>query len=159
MSNLSRRSIVASVAALPALAVPAVALAVAAEPDADAGLLRLGSALERVGDQWLAQRATDRWEDANNISVDPDLERWGRINERLFDLVEEIFAHKAATTLAGLAVQTHAIALANSEWWDDWYTEMHEEVNQRNFVDCVCTFLNITSVPMQDALARSAVQS
>ena len=73
--------------------------------------------------------------------------------------MEEILAHKAATTLAGLAVQTHAIALANSEWWDDWYTEMHEDVNQRNFVDCVCTFLNITSVPMQDALARSAVQS
>lgn len=80
MSNLSRRSIVASAAALPALAVPAVALAVAAEPDADAGLLRLGSALERVGNHWLAQRATDRWEDANNITVDPDLERWGRIN-------------------------------------------------------------------------------
>jgi len=33
MSNLSRRSLVASAAALPALAVPAVALAVTAEPD------------------------------------------------------------------------------------------------------------------------------
>jgi hypothetical protein len=33
MSNLSRRSIVASAAALQALAVPAVALAVTAEPD------------------------------------------------------------------------------------------------------------------------------
>jgi hypothetical protein len=42
---------------------------------------------------------------------------------------------------------------------DDWYIEMREEVTQRKFVDRVCEFLNITSVPMQDALARSAVQS
>jgi hypothetical protein len=55
-SILSRRTLVASAAALPALAVPA--LASADNPDAE--LLRLGAELEHVEQEWLARRALDR---------------------------------------------------------------------------------------------------
>jgi hypothetical protein len=47
MSNLSRRTLVSSVAALPALAVPAVASFSSDHPDAE--LLRLGVQLEEIG--------------------------------------------------------------------------------------------------------------
>ena len=73
-ANLSRRSILSSAAALPALAGIAISpsLAIAAAPvGADAKLLKLGAVLDRVGKDWVAQRATDEWEDANDVSIDP----------------------------------------------------------------------------------------
>ncbi|SRR5579872_315801 len=55
-ANLSRRNLVASAAALPALAVPVAAAA----NNADAEILRLGAALEEVEQVRAAQLATDR---------------------------------------------------------------------------------------------------
>jgi hypothetical protein len=137
MSQLSRRSLVTSAVALPALA---PSLANALPVGADAELLRLGAELDRVRKDWLAQRALDRWEEANNIQIDPDLERWGRINDQLFDLGDEILAHKA-TTLAGLAIQTHAIALLFYEAWADRDCEEDEDQTRRRlYVESVSSF-------------------
>jgi hypothetical protein len=59
MSNLSRRTLVTGAAALPALAVPAIASEpIGDHPDAE--LLRLGAQLERVEAEWLARCAVDR---------------------------------------------------------------------------------------------------
>jgi hypothetical protein len=57
MSKLSRRSLVASASALPALAVPALAANALNNPDAE--LLRLGTELEAVEKLWSKQRAFD----------------------------------------------------------------------------------------------------
>ena len=70
MSKLSRRSLVAGAATLPALAgsvAAATALANPAAPDAE--LLRLGAALDRLEQDWIAQATIDakrraEWEDA-----------------------------------------------------------------------------------------------
>jgi hypothetical protein len=57
MSKLSRRTLVTSAAALPALALPGAAMT-ADNPDAE--LLRLGAKLERIERDWSAQCALDQ---------------------------------------------------------------------------------------------------
>lgn len=162
-ANLSRRTIMSSAAALPALAGIAISpsLAIAAAPvGADAKLLKLGAVLDRVGKDWVAQRATDEWEDANDVSIDPDLERWGRLNGRLSRGADKILAHKA-TTPAGIGVQTQAIAMQLFELWEN---ECEAEpdpdrARARLFIELVSSYLGIVPLPMQAALAREAVQS
>jgi hypothetical protein len=58
MSKLSRRSLVASAAALPALAVPAVAVA-SAEPSDDTELLRLGALFEPIEREYYGRIAAE----------------------------------------------------------------------------------------------------
>ena len=67
---------------------------------------------------------------------------WKNIHDRLHRLLDEILSYEAQT-LARLVVQTHALALSNSEWWGDGY-----EDNERNclFVESLCSFLGITPV-------------
>ena len=60
MSILSRRTLVTSTAALPALALPAFASEPVGPDHPDAELLRLGAQLERVEAEWLARCAVDR---------------------------------------------------------------------------------------------------
>ena len=74
---------------------------------------------------------------------------WKNIHDRLHPLLDEILSYEAQT-LAGLVVQTHALALSNSEWWGDGY-----EDNERNclFVESLCSFLGIT--PVAITFARS----
>jgi hypothetical protein len=78
MSNLSRRSLVSSAAALPALAIPAIAADVG---NSDAELLALGIQLEVIIRDWVGQMTIDRvrlnaWEEACTATglpyVDPD---------------------------------------------------------------------------------------
>ncbi len=64
MSKLSRRALVATAATLPAFSVPAIA-ADAFGPDyPDAELLRLGTDLEKIELEWVAQQRIDRQHDA-----------------------------------------------------------------------------------------------
>jgi hypothetical protein len=60
MSKLSRRTLVTSAAALPALAVPALAADAIGPGHPDAELLRLGAKLEPVERDWFEQTALDR---------------------------------------------------------------------------------------------------
>jgi hypothetical protein len=91
-------------------------------------------------------------------SDDPDPTVWGDIHDRLYPVIDQALAHKA-TTPAGLAVQTQAIALQFSELWDDERDTDGERTLQRLFVESVSSCLGIVLVPMQAALAREAVQS
>jgi hypothetical protein len=156
MPDLSRRHLVTTVAALPALAVPAFASDVGDPNHPDAELLRLGVELDRVGKDWLAQRALDRREEANNVrNVDPELERWERIHGELYPLSEAILDCEA-TTLAGLAVQTHAFALMRSEWWGDNGGNDDYGGSRRLYIESVSSFLGIVPVPLQDEKVRKA---
>lgn len=60
MSELSRRSLVATAAALPALAVPAAAADLMNGNHPDAELLRLGAEFEKIEQEWLDLRAVER---------------------------------------------------------------------------------------------------
>jgi hypothetical protein len=72
MSPLSRRHLVTTAAALPALAMPALAGPIGPNPDAE--LLRLAAELEAVIVDWHAQRAIDRKQSA---AIDAALEAAG----------------------------------------------------------------------------------
>jgi hypothetical protein len=162
--NLSHRSMMA--AAVAVAAVPAAVAGIAITPSlanvgapvGDAKLLKLGAVLDRVSRDWLAQRATDAWEEANDVSTDLDLERWGHINDRLFRLANKILAHKA-TTPAGIGVQTQAIALVFSELWEDERDTDDDHTWLRLFIESVSSCLGISLVPVHAAVAREAVQS
>jgi hypothetical protein len=80
MPNLSRRHLVTTAAALPALAVPAFAADATGPNHPDAELLRLGVELEALIVDWHAQQAIDRkeWADVD-VALEaaglPDIER------------------------------------------------------------------------------------
>jgi hypothetical protein len=59
MSKLSRRTLVTSAAALPALAVPAFASGALGPDHPDAELLRLGAKLDPIIRRWAAKRAVE----------------------------------------------------------------------------------------------------
>jgi hypothetical protein len=111
-----------------------------------------------VGKDWLAQRAIDRGEEANARDDDSIFEPWERIGNRLYPLADEILACEA-TTLAGLAVQTHAFALMFSEWWDNNRANNDYGGSRRLYVDSISSFLGIVTAPLQDEIAREAAQS
>jgi len=134
---------VASLASAAAIAAPTISPA-----DGDAELLQLGLALDRLGEEWLAQIILDRkYMDGTLIDPDPDGEGWSDFHDRLFSLVKKILGLKA-TTLAGLAVQTSAIALA-----DDEEVNIDDDDRQawrlRQFLDSICSVLGFVSAPMR----------
>jgi hypothetical protein len=110
MSTISRRTVVTSAAALPALAVPAIA----ADDDDDAELVRLGELLEPLEREAAALRAI---EDQEHDGVDLS-KLYDQLGDRMAGLVDEIIEHKA-NTLAGLTVQTRALRVDSPEHWDE----------------------------------------
>ena len=68
MSKLSRRHLVTTAAALPALAIPAIADPNGPNPDAE--LLRLGAELDAIIVEWRAQRAIDQKQRRHGCSVE-----------------------------------------------------------------------------------------
>ena len=93
MSILSRRSLVTSAAALPALAVSALASDAIGPNHPDAELLRLGSELEALIVDWHAQQRTDaaRRELRGAVCVKAGLPRikYGSIPDDEYDAYEE----------------------------------------------------------------------
>jgi hypothetical protein len=78
---------------------------------------------------------------------------WGRFNNRLYDLVDEIMSLKA-TTLAGLAVQTRAMVAAEFELWElDPEKSDYTDQLRREFLELTCSFLGIE--PARIRLARN----
>jgi hypothetical protein len=86
----------------------------------------------------LMTHGPDDFEDENGVTS------WGRFNNRLYPLVDEILSLKA-TTLAGLAVQTRAMVAAEFELWGRalWEGEEENERRQRQFLELTCSFLGI----------------
>ena len=67
--------------------------------------------------------------------------------ERRWAVIEAVLAIKPQT-LAGLAVLTRAVALSNSEWWnDDVERGRYEEGRAILYVESICQFLGIKTAP------------
>jgi len=138
MPNLSRRSIVASAAALPALTLPAVANALPA--GADVELQQLGVRLLEVRRDVdvLGASAVDGedYDNAMNAAI-----------YRLGDLMQPIFAF-TATTPTGLAVQAAAAVAACADLWDmPSKSEAPLDV-ERDFIEAVCRYTGVKHPPI-----------
>jgi hypothetical protein len=133
MSNHSRRAILAGIAASPALAAPAMALT---DPSADAELLALSPELELIIRDYSALQSADDW-----AEVDPDLERWSVMHDRMHPLVDRIMNHRPKT-IAGLGMLMRAASLS----YDDY--ERHNDGGNRhgNLISAVCAFCGIEAV-------------
>jgi hypothetical protein len=88
--------------------------------------------------------------DQTGSDDDPDLTIWDSIIERLFPLAETILQRKA-TTLAGLAVQVHAIALTDAEWFYAAEDQL-EKWRARLLLETLCHFLDIKPAPLRARL-------
>jgi hypothetical protein len=134
MSKLSRRSLVASAASLPALAAPAVASA--SPSDADVELKQLGVRLLKANRDFDAVFAKPHFPDKE---VDDAMGRIATLMPPIFSLT--------ATTRDGLAVQAAAAASACRELWDDagdWSTVEHPSWKvERPFLEAVCRYTGV----------------
>ena len=145
--SISRRSMITSAAALPALAVPAVA---AEHVGADAELLRLGELLEPLEREAAALRAIeDQEHDADELS-----KLYDQLNERTVGLVNEIIEHKA-NTLAGLTVQTRALRAFSPEHWDE---NMGNDPRLPYYLRSMCNALGL-ALPRPVYLSREEAAS
>jgi hypothetical protein len=156
MSNLSRRSLVASAAALPALAVPAIALEYQSVPisvEIDTWVARLRPEFDRVVELWLrlfALNNDDFW-----MEYDGDLHLWTALHARLYPVVDEILKQKA-TTSAGMALLAQATAVKYSEYFGD---DGDDDIAE--FIESVCTFVGVIPAPLvtMDAAVMAAFTS
>lgn len=85
------------------------------------------------------------------FSGDPNKEDevWDDINDRMWDIIDEVFKHRPQT-LAGFAVQAHAVVLSQSEWWNN-SDDFSDERRVRSFLENFCAFTGIAPEPIQDA--------
>jgi hypothetical protein len=152
-------------AAAPALAVPALALggpdpsfeefkrqydaispkakdflremALRDDTSADAELLALRPELELIIRDYVALQAVDDW-----AEVDPDLERWSMLHDRMHPLVDRIMSHRPKT-LAGLGMMTRAASLS----YDDYERENDGGENRHgNLISAVCPFCSVEPI-------------
>jgi hypothetical protein len=164
MSKLSRRSLVASAAALPALAVPAVA--VAAELDRhhpDAELIKLAEAYERLvrvraplladyNERWLAAINSLKGRDLTGPEYEAEMSRlWVEsgsekahekvepLDDQLYDLALKII-DAPVHTVAGLRAKVVLVLDTEAPLWDgppedlDW-----DKRALRNLIEAVCS--------------------
>jgi hypothetical protein len=114
MSDLSRRSLVASAAALPTLAVPAVAVAVAAEPDPVYALIEAH------------KQACQNWSDAVDIQDeltydDPNLPSAEEETERRWAVIEGHLGNLCSampSTIAGVAALAEYYHATRQVGWE-----------------------------------------
>lgn len=116
-------------------------------------------------DDWRAyqDKRSSIWTDPDmhELDEDDDGEAWGKINDQLYRLVDEILPLKASTP-AGLAVQAKAVVFAASDLWDIIPDDEPDDYNphERLFIEAVCAFCGIAPLPMQRQRRQaSAVQS
>jgi hypothetical protein len=141
MSKLSRRSLVASAAALSALAVPVVAALAATDIGADAWVARLRPEFERVLEVWLrlyALNNDDFW-----MEYDGDLHLWTALHDRLHPVVDEILQQEA-TTSTGIALLAQAMAVQRSECFGD--EDNDDDIAE--FIESVCAFVGTVPAPL-----------
>jgi hypothetical protein len=172
-TSSSRRAVLAGAITMPIAA--AVAVPALAEAD-DAELLRLGVKLEDLEREWLAstivelkedavheaaaKRAGVPWRPITSVPSDDRDEYYRRraeathdLNDRMFDLIDEIQIHKAKT-FAGLKVLARACVLSNASQWvgEDVYDNHVGADRDRLFIEAASGVLGITPI-MKIALA------
>jgi hypothetical protein len=114
-------------------------------PNSDAHLLALGAKLDVIAHEWLDQLEYEHTILATKNDPNPDA-TWAitdNLNDRMFELCEDILAQRAHTR-AGLTVQAKAISLVAADLWD-----AEVESHELKFIKAVCSFLNITPIPQQ----------
>jgi hypothetical protein len=171
MSKVSRRSLVASAASLPALA----ALPGKVEIGLDAELLALGQELQSLRADFLAEQAQDAAEKAlveaeteavtgitsgaapkdhtdpywqalstvgERVFTDPNLVGWDELMDELWARVHAIQALPAHTA-TGLGVHALAVSMAMAEYWDPRAMELGGNETTRLFIETVCRFASV----------------
>jgi hypothetical protein len=139
MSKLSRRVLISSAAALPALAVPAVAADTVTSSDIE--LQQLGTQLLHVKREMKAINAQAR-ETFSDAESEEELEnRCTVANSHLCALMEPIFS-RTATSIDGLSVQAVAVTLAAADMWELYDEEAPLDV-ERRFVEAVCRYTGV----------------
>ena len=146
MSSISRRHLVTVAAALPALAVPAVAVA----QSADAELIALGDKLRRLWPEYLAARST-----LNEYGFDPpdDISaRYYALDWQTWELAEKIMA-APAHTLAGLGVKAIVAIHAAPQFWDGPFQDTDwDQKGPRALIEAVCS---LTGLDVAEHAVRS----
>jgi len=110
-------------------------------------LLRLGTKLDQIENQWLAVTVADLKALAAHRAGMPPIgnsmsnDQRDAFTNRLFSLIDEIQTHKA-TTLDGLAVLTRAAVLSRATEWVNGDGDLYDQL----FVESVCGFLGVTPV-------------
>jgi hypothetical protein len=145
MSNFSRRSLVTSAAALPALTVPAIANALPV--GADIELQQLGVRLLRIKRELAAIDAIADGEDYDAA--------FEVVNGRLCALMDPIYS-LTATTIDGLAVQAAAVTIAAADIWDNDPDEEAPLGVERRFIEAVCRYTGVEHPPINVAYAQGA---
>jgi broad specificity phosphatase PhoE len=145
MPNLSRRHLVTTAAALPALAMPAVTSDATGPNHPDAKLLRLGAEFEAIIVDWHAQRAIDSERRAGRHTVIEDGEPWEDIHGRIWPLIDAIMAHKPQTVV-GLGVLARAFTLDHAEQWESVFVDGQ---HHRAFMEAVCAIAGVVPVPTE----------
>jgi hypothetical protein len=140
MPNLSRRHLVTTAAALPALAVPAIADPNGPNPDAE--LIALGDELLRLWPEFVAAR--DAFNEWCGPDGSPAETRYCTVNDELSELSGEIM-EIPSRTLAGLRVKVmasiHTIDPIN---WDRSYDDQDVDGQAfRSLIEAVCEVVGI----------------
>jgi hypothetical protein len=165
MSNLSRRSLVASAAALPALAVPTVATPQCYPVEPDAELIKLAETYERIfriraplvadyNERWTRgiELAGERADHGPPKTYEVELERaWFEtgsdkaneklkpVDDQLSDLASKIM-DTPAHTAAGLRARVALVADAYSDLWDEPFDDLDwEKKVLRRLIEAICS--------------------
>jgi hypothetical protein len=135
-TNLSRRSLLAGVPAVAAMAAPTTATALSGLPvSPDAELLELGRKLAPLVADIAAAKGVERDDDF-----------WGDILGEASNLLEEILKYQP-TTLEGFAVQLLAVVTSYDDMWDE-DSPLQIPLSMATFFKNACRFAGMPiSVP------------
>jgi hypothetical protein len=142
MPNLSRRHLVTTAAALPALAVPGLAAEAIGPNHPDAELIALGDELLRLWPEFLAAR--DAFNESGGPDGRPEEIRYCAIDDQVSEVVAEII-EIPSHTLAGLRVKVMASIHATDSYnWDKPFDELDEDGQAaRSLMEAVCAVTGI----------------
>jgi len=123
--DLSRRSLVASVAALPTLAVPAVAVAAVAEPDPVFTLIEAHRQVYQCWSDAVHVEAHMYWNDPRMPAAEAETNRCADLK---WDAYDDLIA--APTTVAGVAAVLEYICEVNNDCDSEFTKEILIELMQ-----------------------------
>jgi len=142
MPNLSRRHLVTTAAALPALAVPALASDVIGPNHPEAELIALGDELLSLWPEFVAAR--DAFNESGGPDGRPEEIRYCAVDDELSEIADEIM-EIPSHTLAGLRVKVLASIHATDSYnWDRPFDELDgNEQAARSLIEAVCAVVGI----------------
>jgi hypothetical protein len=142
MPTLSRRHLVTTAAALPALAIPALASDASGSNHAEAELIALGDELLSLWPEFVAAR--DAFNESGGPDGRPEEIRYSTVNDELSELDREIM-EIPSRTLAGLRVKVMApIHWMDPGHWDGSFDDLDGDGQAaRSLIEAVCAVTDI----------------